>query len=152
MLPGRVLIAVLLYFVLRSSTRDAANMITSRPVAMPITGLVSLIVIPIAVVLLMITYIGVPVGALLLCLYILALVFSVSFAGCAAGQCVFPGMHPLVASIIGVAVLSVVKIIPFVGWIVTLGSMLYTLGYFVQKCYLNLPKKKANPAPAPEQE
>ncbi len=143
MLPGRILLAVLFYFIIRKSVESASNMLKTRPAAVPVTGLVALIVIPIAAVVLLFTYIGVPVGLLLICLYALALAFSVSFAGCMAGRLAFPKLHPLLAYIIGVSALTVLKLIPYLGGLLTFACMLCTLGYFIQAIYLGFGKKSS---------
>ena len=150
-LPGAVLLAVLYYFVIRNTVDDAANMVKTRPAAMPVSGFVTLISLPIAAIILLCTVIGVPVGLLLLCLYGLALAFAGSFAGAMAGKLAFPKMHTLLAYIIGAAAVAIVRIIPFAGGLVTLAAMIYTLGYFIQKIYLGFAKKEsAAAAPAAE--
>lgn len=141
-LGGNLVLAVLYYFVMRRTTHDAGCMITGRPVAMPITGLVSMIVVPFATLLLMITVIGIPAALLIMFCYGLILAFSLSFIGCAAGQRIFPKMHPLVASLIGVAALTVLRAIPILGTIITIACMIYALGYFIQKIYLGFSQKK----------
>ncbi len=149
MLPGRILLAVMYYFIIRRSVDEAAGMVRSRPAAMPVSGLIALISIPFAAILLMVTYVGIPAGMLLLFLYALGLAFAVSFAGCMAGRLFFPRLHTLVAYIIGVAAVTVIKLVPYVGGLVTFACMLYTLGYFVQKIYSGFVKKPAAPAAAP---
>ena len=149
MLPGRILLAVLFYFIIRKSVDSAGNMLKTRPVTVPLTGLLSLICIPIVAVILLFTYIGVPVGLLLIFLYALALAFSVSFAGCMAGRLAFPKLHPLLAYIIGVSALTVLKLIPYLGGLLNLACILCTLGYFIQTNYLGFGKKDAaNPKQA----
>lgn len=144
MLPGRILLAVLYYFIIRKSLDEAADMIQTRPAAMPISGLVALICVPVLAIILMFTYVGVPLGMLLACLYALALAFAVSFAGCMLGRCVFSKLHTLLAYLIGVSALSLIKLIPVVGGVVTFACMLYTLGYFIQKIYLGFGKGHAS--------
>lgn len=143
-LPGRMVLAVLFYFAIGGSLRRASGMITARPVAMPLSGLIALLSLPIAAIVLMVTYIGIPAGVLLLCLYTLSLCFAVSFAGCFAGVRLFPKLHPLVASLIGVAGVTLLKLIPYVGGLLTFACIVYTLGYFVQDVYLR------NKRPAPD--
>ena len=149
MLPGRIVLAVMFYFIIRKSVDEAAGMVKSRPAAMPVSGLVALISIPFAAILLIVTYVGIPAGMLLLCLYALALAFAVSFAGCMAGKLFFPKLHTLVAYIIGVAAVTVIRLIPFVGGLVTFACILYTLGYLIQRIYLGFIKKPSAPADAP---
>ena len=141
MLPGRILLAVAYFFILRKSVDSASEMLSSRPAVLPLTGLVSLICIPIAALILVFTYIGVPPGLLIICLYALTLAFSVSFAGCIAGRLAFPKLHPLLAYIIGVSALTALKLIPFLGGLLTFACMLCVLGYFVQRIYQTFGKK-----------
>lgn len=141
MLPGRMILAVLYFFIIRRTVDGAADMVKTRPVAMPLSGFVTLISLPIAAIILFCTYIGIPAGALLLCLYALVLAFAVSFAGAMLGRLVFPKLHPLLAYVIGAAGVSIAKLIPFVSGLVTFGCMVYTLGYFIQKIYLGFGKK-----------
>lgn len=149
-LLGGLVLAVVYYFLIRGTIADGASMMKTRPVAMPVSGFVTLISLPIAAIILLVTVVGAPAGVLALCLYGLALGFSGSFAGCMLGKLVFPKLHTLVAYLIGVAAVAVVKIIPVVGGIVTLGTMIYTLGYFIQKIYLGFQKKPTAPADAPQ--
>lgn len=146
MIPGRILLAVLYYFIIRKSVDEAAAMVTKRPAAMPVSGLIALISMPIAAVILLCTYIGVPAGMLLLCLYGLAIAFAVSFAACMLGKLFFPKLHTLVAYIIGAAAISIIVIIPYLGGLVKFGCTIYTLGYFIQKIYLGFSKKPASAA------
>lgn len=148
MLPGRILLAVLYYFVIRKSVDGAAEMAKTRAVAVPVTGFVALISMPIAAIILLCTVIGVPAGVLLLCLYGIALGFAVSFAGCMAGKLVFPKLHTLLSYIIGAGAITLILYVPYVGGIVTFAAMIYTLGYFIQKIYLGFDKKEAVAAPA----
>ncbi|MEG1883459.1 MAG: hypothetical protein RR224_07050, partial [Clostridia bacterium] len=149
MLPGRILLAVLLFFVLGSAIKGAADMAKTRPVAMPVCGFIALIATPTAALILLITYVGIPAGALVLCLYALVLAFSVSFVGCAAGQLVFSKLHGLLASIIGVSICSLIVIIPYLGGLLRFVCMVYTLGYFLQKIYLGFGKKPTTPKSEP---
>lgn len=142
-LLGGLGLAVLYYFIIQKTIEDAAAMVKTRPAAMPVSGFITLISLPVAVIILFITVVGASAGALLLCLYGLALGFASSFAGCMLGKLFFPKLHTLLAYIIGVAGISLLKVIPFLGGLVTLGCMIYTLGYFIQKIYLGFTKKKS---------
>lgn len=148
MLSGRVLLAILFFFIIGGSLNRAGTMLSARPWAMPLSGLITLIAAPTAAIILLITVIGVPAGALLLCLYIIAIGFSVSFMGCVGGQLLFPKLHGLLASIIGVCICSIAVIIPYLGGMVRFVCMVYTLGYFVQTIYLQIPKKNSDHRPS----
>lgn len=147
-LPTRIVLALALYLAFRRQIKQTAEMALGRPVSMPISGLVALLCVPMASIVLMITVVGLPAGLLLSGLYALILSFSLTFAACAAARLAFPKMHPLVACIVGASIATVAKAIPVLGIVVTLVSMVYSLGYFVQEVYLGLKDGGGQNAPA----
>lgn len=152
LIPGRIVLALAMFLIFHRQISDAAQMAVSRPVAMPVSGLVTLISVPLGMLMLTITVIGIPAGLLAGALYGLILAFAATFAGCAAARLVFPKMKPIVACIVGAAAVSVLRGIPVLGSIVGLVCSVYALGYFVQKVYLNLPGKQAVQAPVQQAE
>ena len=112
LIPGRILLAVLYFFVIGGTLKKSGSMLTTRTAPMLISGLIGLLALPVAAVVLLITYIGIPAGVLLLLLLGLTLGFAFSFTACSVAQLVFPKMHGLLASVIGVTVFSLVGIVP----------------------------------------
>lgn len=98
-------------------------------------GFMALIGVPVASLILAITIIGLPSAAILLTLYIITLSLSQTFAGLALGRILLGEKlgKPVVASLIGVAVLVVVDAIPWVGGLTSLAAGIFTLGYIFTK-------------------
>ena len=144
-LPGRLVLAVLLFFVIGGALQKSGQMLLKRPVAMLVTGFVALIATPLAVLFLMLTVIGIPAALLVLCLYVLVLCFALVFTACAVGRILFKSMHPLLACVIGAAIFTAAAILPLIGWLVRVACMIFALGYFLQTLYLSW--NKSTPAP-----
>lgn len=96
-------------------------------------GILAIIATPVACLLLAITVIGAPVSALILILYVFLLCIGTAFAGASLGRLVFPKMNGILASMIGIAILEVAHVIPFLGILVGLAADVYTVGYVVLK-------------------
>lgn len=89
-----------------------------------LTGFVLAVVVPVAVVLLLITIIGIPLGLVVMFLYLATLypgmVFVSAWLGDAIGRRLGRGqggMSPYLAVTLGVLVLMILVALPFVGWI-----------------------------------
>ncbi|MDO5573989.1 MAG: hypothetical protein Q4G60_08415 [bacterium] len=133
--PAMIVVALFFCLVIPGAVDGSGKMLLKKPVAMPITGLVTLCAIPVALIILCITFIGLPLAGLLALLVAIATIFAVPFAGASAGRIVLPKMNIWLSSIIGSAVLTLALAVPFVGGLIKFLSILYVLGYFVQKCY-----------------
>lgn len=147
-LPAMLLLCVLLWLIFSKELDGAGKMLLARPVAMPITGLVSIIAFPIALAILCVTVIGLPTAGILLLIAIPVGLVSVTFAGASVGRLVFPKMHKLLSSIIGVAILTVLKALPYLGTLIVLASMVYTVGYLILVCFERIKALKAPKADA----
>ena len=51
-------------------------------------------------------------------------------------------MPPFLASVLGIVILEVLKKIPYVGILIKLAAVLYTMGYFIQYIYMGRTKKQ----------
>lgn len=146
-LPAMLVLCVLLWLIFSKELDGAGEMLLKRPVAMPITGLVTIIAFPIALALLCVTVIGLPTAGILLLIAIPVGLAAVTFTGASVGRLVFPKMHKLLSSVIGVAVLTVLKILPYLGTLIVLASLIYTVGYLILVCFERI---KALKTPKPE--
>lgn len=87
-------------------------------------GFILIICIPIAIVILLITLIGIPIALITLCAYFVLLYLSQIFVGIALGKKVLTGFAkdkqaPLGWSLIlGLILLTVLTSIPFIGWLI----------------------------------
>ncbi len=137
-IPAMLLITLFFCLLIPDALDGAGSMIIKRKVAMPVTGFVSILALPMLLVFICITFIGLPLAGLLLLLLLPLFLFAVPFTGASIGRIVFPKMNVWISSIIGAAVLTFVIIIPILGGLIRFASVIYVMGYFVLKCYERL--------------
>ena len=90
----------------------------------------------------MITFIGLPIGLVVAALYTITMCFSVAFTGASLGRLLFNKMPGLAGASLGILILEFAKKIPFLGGLIFLFSVIYTMGYAIQALYLNRIKKQ----------
>ncbi len=119
----------------RRYSRELVQRGFARPLANIGLGLVFLIVAPIVSVLLMVTVIGIPLGMLGLLTYIAFLILSTLLVPLFAGSLVYKwikkGQDYVVnwkTIVLGAFVFGILCIIPFLGWLLSLGFVLFALG------------------------
>lgn len=132
------LIGSLLLHFFPKFTQRATDKIVKNPVSTFLTGLVFLIVVPFVVLLLMVTVIGIPLGLLLLVAYIFLLLFAQVFSAIALGKWFFVKIsfssNSYLAFAFGLVLLSALRYLPFVGWVVSFAALVFGLGgYFISK-------------------
>ncbi|MDO8572975.1 MAG: hypothetical protein Q7S11_04420 [bacterium] len=119
--------------------RRYANELVQKAVAQPLLeigrGFVTLIVLPVASMLLFVTLVGIPLGILGMVSFIGAIVFSLIAVpivlGSVAQKWIFKGDHYEVSwktILLGAVLYAILGVVPFVGWIIACGFMLLTLG------------------------
>ena len=119
----------------------ALTFMKERPGAMIGTGIISWLAIPVAAILLCCSYILAPIGGMLMLAYVLLLCAGLAFTGASVARLVFPKMNVFLSAIIGIAVLEVIRMIPFVGLLVGIAADMYLLAYVVQSLWMHRIKK-----------
>jgi len=101
-------------------------------------GFIAVVVIPIAAMLACVSIIGIPIGILLMLGYmgllVMGAIFSVIFAGSLLHKWIKKPEGYAVSwktILLGSVALGVVTLIPFVGWIITLGFFFMSVGAIV---------------------
>ncbi len=145
-IPAMIMVAMFFCLVMPGAIDGSGKMLLKKPVAMPVTGLVSILALPFALILLCITWIGLPSAGLVTLLALPMFIFAVPFVGASAGRIVLPKMNVWLSSIIGTAVLTIVIIIPVLGGWIKFLCMVYVFGYFIQKCYEQIKMLGKKPA------
>lgn len=135
-------IGLLLFAFGRKHLEKSASMVRQRTGAMLGSGAIALITVPIVSVICMITVIGIPTAMIAMIIYVLLICVSVAFAGASLGPVFLKKMPPLLASVLGIVILEVLKKIPYVGILIKIATILYTMGYFIQNLYLARRKKQ----------
>ncbi|MFC1595079.1 hypothetical protein ACFL3E_01470 [Patescibacteria group bacterium] len=107
-----------------------------------VRGFIVLIVVPVGVILSFITVIGVLLGVIGILTYAIFILIAKILAGIVAGSLVyklFYREHEITANwkttVIGIILLHLIYLIPFIGWIICLALFLMALGAISQFCY-----------------
>jgi hypothetical protein len=107
-----------------------------RPLSSLMLGFAFLIAVPVAAIIFMVMVIGLPFGGFLLALYVGLLCISMIGAGLGLGHVLFDRSRDDQAKILlylaGLAILTVVGVVPIIGGIVTFFAMLLGLGVLVR--------------------
>ncbi len=144
-----LLVALFFCWILQKTLRSSVEMVQKRPAPMIVAGLVALIAMPIALIVLCITVIGIPLATVFSLLMVVVTLLAMPFTGVAVGQRVFSKMNRWLSGLIGAAIIAVLSIIPFLGLLIRFCCMAYVLGYFLQVIYGNIKGAKQPSAPLP---
>lgn len=100
------------------------------------SGAVALISIPIALIIMSITFIGLPLAGFTFTGFMIALCISNAFTGTVLAKIIFPRMNQFLSMLIGIAAIEILSAIPFLGILVGLASTIFTLGCGIQGIWL----------------
>jgi hypothetical protein len=124
-------VSVLLNALCAGFWRDKASDVRRRFWRDALRGLIAAIVAPVAAVLVMLTVVGIPLGALLLTVYCVLIYLAPIAAGIIAGRAVFPRMNRYVSGAIWTVFLRLLLLVPYVRVAVWAFATLYGLGALV---------------------
>ena len=112
-----------------------ANSIKDRWWQCLLTGFIVLVCVPVAVVLISITIVGLPLGIIVSLLYLILLYLSGIFFGLFIGEGMFKifklKVSPYLSIVLGLVVLFFLTMIPYVGWLIRFLVLLFGLGAVV---------------------
>lgn len=95
-------------------------------------GLLLLIAVPFIAILLMLTLIGMPFSFISLFLYITSLIYSTTFVGYLVGDTIFKdNMNNYLKGLLGILIVEILKVIPFIGGLVSFATILIALGLLI---------------------
>jgi hypothetical protein len=116
-----LIVTLVLVAVTPRGVQAAADAARTRLGASLGWGLLFLFTVPLAIVALMVTVLGIPAGVLLFLAHLLALFTSHAAAGLAVGQTVAPRLQsPYAEAAIGVGIIAIATNLPYVGWLLRL--------------------------------
>lgn len=142
----KIIFAAAIYFVLAfvspKFNEKLADYISGKSIKTVLKGLLGLIVIPVISVLLMITVVGLPLGFILLGLYIIAIILSTTLANIAISNKVAEKLNldkniwtKLLSLVIVVTVIYVLKLIPVVSGIIGIITVLLGFGIIIASVF-----------------
>lgn len=148
-LIAMLLAGIIMLLFLRTETVDASGrLVRNRPVAILVTGLLSLILIPAIIVGLFIARVGWPIAFTLCAIATVATVLSVAYAAIALGRAALPRVNKWITSILFLAIFALLMCLPVVDFIVAVLCIVFTVGSFVQGWWV-WRRNKAPKAPEP---
>ena len=95
-------------------------------------GFVASFVVPALIILLALSVLGVPLALLLLLLWIVAAFLATPLSSYFVGSLVVPRLHPVLMVLIGGAILGIVELIPFIGWIIGVFAYWFGIGVLLK--------------------
>jgi hypothetical protein len=130
---GLLLIVLLLVFLFPRFITGIGSMITQRPGESLLWGFLGLIVLPILSVLLLATLIGIPIGLLVITLFLWILYLSQLSLGVVLGNRLFASEGKVGWGLswrfaVGVIIIQVLTFIPYVRFFVNLAGVIFGLG------------------------
>ena len=130
MLAGLFLLGVVFVAVAPGLTEESEATLRAHPWASLLTGLIVLIVTPIAALLLMVLVVGIPLSMVLWLLYFAALILSPIFLAIWIGRLVLRNQHGSLywALLIGLAIYFVLRLVPGLGGLLAFVAVLFGLG------------------------
>ncbi|HLD21835.1 MAG TPA: polymer-forming cytoskeletal protein [Patescibacteria group bacterium] len=134
---------ILLAFVPKFVRDVTANMVKKQSGTVWLTGVLTVLLVPMVAIMLAITLIGIPFALLLMLLYGIILCFSTLFVGVVVGDWIFKKKHgPYLSFFVGFLLVSIVFAIPFLGWMIKLGAIIWGTGGILYTFWANRSKKK----------
>lgn len=146
-IPAMVIFGLLLCLLFGKDIDEAKELIKDHSIEYVLEGALGWLLIPVAAFILAVTVIGLPAAGIILTAYVVLLCAGMTFAGASLGRLVFGKLHPILASIIGIAILECVKIIPLIGGIVAVAADMYLIGYVVNRSHASIVAYKESKKP-----
>ncbi len=123
--------------------QQATKRALGDPLKTFLTGLLASFAVPVLIVALMMTVIGLPLGLLLLFSWLLVLFLSGAFFSYFIGRLILKNQaHPVAVMVLGTALVSVAHFIPILGIITFLAVIWFGTGIILQELYHRTPKPK----------
>lgn len=128
-------LGVVLFLLFPRFGNGSNRKLETKPWASLGWGFLLLILTPFAVLLLMITVIGIPTAFILLFLYIIAIYVAKIYVGFFVGSRIFAALervtHWFWPLLFGLLIVVIISAIPFIGWLISLAILLFGLGAIV---------------------
>ncbi|MDO4532353.1 MAG: hypothetical protein Q4C36_01390 [Coriobacteriia bacterium] len=128
-----LLIGIVMLLFLRTEVVDASGLLVrNRPVAILVTGLLSLILLPVLALGFFLSMVGWPIGVALVAIYTCITVLCVAYTAISLGRAAFIRINKWISSIIFLIIFALLMSLPVVDFIVSVLCLVYTVGAMVQ--------------------
>lgn len=139
---------VIFYFFRKETNQIAESALQNFPKQL-LRGFIFLFLVPIAVVILMITLIGLPLAFIVLFAYLSLLILAGVYSGVVFGGVLYKLIERKLKAtitweniVVGIVALSLIAVIPFIGWLIALIFFLVALGSVVDLVFERFAPKK----------
>lgn len=140
-----IVVALILVWLFKNFSNSVVKGVVQNPLQMFGRGFVVFVVAPVAAILLFVTLFGAPLGFMVMLSYGLLLLISGIYAGVVVGAWVSQVIRKSDKTVItwknvvgGIVLLTVVKFVPLIGWIIGLFVFLVTIGSIANIVYKKL--------------
>lgn len=137
-----VAIAALLILLGNKVIEKAKVMTVTKTANLILSGVVATVALPMLVFVIALTFIGLPIAAIVTMVAVVVGMVGTAFAGSALARLVLPQWNIWGSSLLGAAVLSLVGTLPFIGFMVSIAAFVYTMGYLVQAVWQQMRRPK----------
>ena len=128
-----LLIGIVMLVFLRTEVVDASGLLVrNRPVAILVTGLLSLILLPLLALGFFLSMVGWPIGVALVNIYTCITVLCVAYTAISLGRAAFIRINKWISSIIFLVIFALLMSLPVVDFIVAVLCLVFTVGSMVQ--------------------
>lgn len=126
-----ILIALLLVLIYRKNLEKTTISLIKKPWLPFVIGFCTLIVLPVAAILTLITIVGIPIGVISLVIYGIIIYLSPIITAIISSKILMKNINLFLSSIAGVVVLRLLFLIPYLGGILRFICVLLALGAFI---------------------
>lgn len=147
-IPALIIVGLLINYFFPKKTDEIVNTISQSPWKSLGVGLVFLVVVPVGIIISFITVVGVPAGIIAGLLYGIALYISRIYIGVWIGRKLLGYIKKSLSTaffwplVVGTIIISLVTLIPFVGWLFRLFLLLISLGAMWVVVWRSIPLKR----------
>lgn len=137
-----LVLALAIVLLIPSMLHEASTKALSSPGRIALTGLVGIIIIPILILILLISGIGLPLGILVLLVWLVIGILSGSFVGYTLGRLILKTeKNPILIMLLGASLLLVIYFIPLLGVLAMLVAYLFGTGMILNLAIQRMPKR-----------
>ena len=133
-----IIICMLIAWLAPRTPRDSIDMLAHRTGPFILTGIIALIVTPVAFILLLLFIVSMPVAFILLALGAIVGILGVPFMIMAIASRIFGNTSPVIVGLISAVVAALLLQVPVLKTILIACGIAYLSAYLLQKVYLNL--------------
>jgi len=145
MLIAVILVSTILVMLFPRIFKETADKAIKMPAKTALVGAGAMVFVPISIMILMMSFIGIPLAILVMMSWIIIMIISTPFAGYLLGRLIMPkSKKPIYIIIAGSSVLIVSFFIPIVGFITMIAAYLFGTGMIVSNCIKIVSKNSAS--------